>query len=254
MKKTFTNPKLIAIMLFLFMTPICGMAATYPLYLCGGGTATLKPDATIEATLKVGDKVVWQEWVNGAATGTATTLPVATIGTAPTFSVGASATVGEHSWRVFVTAINPVECSGDPSDEFKFFVLPDKTLALSTPTSPTYCEATAAASSVITATPTVASALPTDVTYVYAWTAAKDGAAAADAVSIGTASTTATTGVLTVNTTAVGTYVIAATVKYAVPTGATLKSGDNKDCTTTATAPQTITVSPKPGKPSVTFS
>jgi len=259
MKTTFTNPKLIAMMLFLFATPLCGMAAVYPLYLCGGGTANLKPDAAIEATLKVGDKVVWQEFTAaGVAVGTATTLPVATVGTAPTFSVGTAATLGEHTWKVFVTAISPTECSGDLSDDFKFYVLPDKTLALSTPTAASYCESTATPSSAITATPTAAAALPQDVTYVYAWTATKDNGtvadAAAGATAIGTATTTATTGTLTVNTTSVGSYVIAASVKYAVPTGSTLKSGDSADCTTAGTTTPTIVVSPRPGKPSVTFS
>lgn len=254
MKKTFTNPKLVAMLLFLFVSPICGMAATYPLYLCGNGTANLKPDATIESTLKVGDKVVWQEFVGGSATGTATTLTVATVATAPTFAVGSSATVGEHSWRVFVTAINPTECSGDLSDEFKFYVLPEKTLALSTPSATSYCEATTTPSSTITATPTPLAPLPESVTFVYAWTATKDGGSAANASTVGSIAATATTEVLTMNTTVVGSYVIAASVKYAVPTGATLKSGDNADCIQQGSSTPTVVVSPKPGKPSVTFS
>ena len=255
MKTNFTNPKLIALMLFLFVSPICAMAEVYPLYLCGGGTANLKPNTAVETALAVGDKVVWQEFTAAdAPTGTSTTLTVATVGTAPAFSVGTGTSVGEHIWKVFVVAVNPNNCSGDLSDAFKMFVLPDKTLALTNPSAATYCENVATPASAIVATPTVATALPQDVTYLYAWTATKDGGTAADGTTIGTATSDATTGTLTVNTTTVGSYVIAASVKYKVPTGSTLKSGDGADCVQAGSSTKTIVVAPKPGKPSVTFS
>ncbi|MHA4894969.1 hypothetical protein ACXZ1K_09465 [Pedobacter sp. PWIIR3] len=255
MKTIFTTPKMIAIMLFLFASPFLAMAETYPLYICGGAIANLKPDATVEGALLVGDKVTWQEFTAAdVPIGAATVLTVAVVGTAPALQTSAAATVGEHIWKVFVTAVNPTTCSGDVSDPFKFYVLPNKTLALAAPTTSTYCESVASPSSAIVATPTPGAALPQDVTYLYAWTASKNGATAVDGTTIGTATSDATTGTLTVNTTVAGSYEIAASVKYKVPAGSTLKSGDGLDCVQAGSSTRTIVVTPKPGKPSVTFS
>lgn len=255
MKTIFTNPKVLAVMLFLFASPLLASAEIYSLYLCGGATASLKPDATVEAALAVGDKVVWQEFdASDNPTGTPTELTVAAVGVAPAFTTATGLAVGEHTFKVFVIAVNPSNCSGDVSDGFSLYVLPNKTLTLGVPSATSFCEGVTGASSAIVATPTITGTLPESVTYEYSWSAVKGTDPAVDGTTIGTATSNATTGTLTINNATAGTYVVSASVKYVVPTGSTLKSSDNAGCDQVSTNTRTVTVTPKPGKPTITFS
>lgn len=258
MKTNRKNMKLLLLLAAIFALPFGTFAKDYPLYLCGGATVNLKPDATVLAALKVGDKVVWQEFSTAdVPMGTATTLTVVTDGAVPNFATDVALSVGEHHFKVFVISANPNNCSGDVSDPLELYVLPAKTLALGAPSAAVYCENAATAShlSTIVATPTPGQTLPANVGYAYTWSALKDASVTPiDGATIGTATSDATTGTLTVNTSDVGSYVIKASVKYTVPSTSTLKSGDSNGCDQASTNSQTIKVAPKPGKPTVTFS
>jgi len=254
MKRKLTQ--LSAILVFLFALPMATFAASYPLYLCGGATANLKPDPAVEAALAVGDQVMWQEFQTDGTTpiGTAVSLPVTVAGTAPAFTTATSLATGEHTYKVFVISASPNTCTGDVSDPFKLYVLPSSSVSLGAPSNANYCEAASGTnqSSVITATasPAIDPSL-SDVSYTYTWTATKDAAAVADITTIGSQAT----NVFTLNTTAKGSYVFTVGIKYTIAAGqGTLKSADNNGCVQTSSPSTPVVVTPKPGKPSITFS
>lgn len=248
--------QLIIILMFLFALPAASFAASYPLYLCGGATANLKPDPTVEAALAVGDKVMWQEFQADGTTpiGTVVTLPVTVAGTAPAFTTSTSLATGEHTYKVFVISASPNTCTGDVSDPFKLYVLPSAAVSIGAPTNPTYCEAASGTnqSSVLTATATPAiDPSLTDVSYTYTWTATKDASPVADVTTIGNQSA----NVFTLNTAVKGSYIFTVGIKYTIAAGqGTLKSADNNGCVQTSSASTPVVVTPKPGKPSITFS
>jgi hypothetical protein len=241
------------ILMLLFVLPVATFAVSYPLYLCGGATANLKPDPTVEAALGVGDRVMWQEFdASGAPIGTVTPLTVTVAGTAPSFTTISTLSTGEHTYKVFVISASPNTCTGDVSDPFKLYVLPTASVSLGAPSNGNYCEAASGTnqSSVITATatPTIDASL-TDVSYTYTWTATKDGSAVTDVTTIGTQAT----NVFTMNTNVKGSYIFTTAIKYTVASG-TLKSADGNGCVHTSAPSTPIVVTPKPGKPTITFS
>lgn len=251
MKTKFTNLRLIAVAFFLFALPFSVLADSYPLYLCGGATANLKPDVTVEAGLAVGDQVVWQEWSTAdAPIGTATPLSVTVAGTAPVFTVSNSLSTGEHRFKVFIISASPNTCSGDVSPAFSLYVLPEATLALGTPSNASFCQGASnptTQSSVIPANATAIAAALTDVSYAYTWTATKGGVAVGDVSTIGVASG----NTFTLNNTAgAGAYIFTASIKYVVAAGV-LKSGDTNGCVKTSAPSSTITVTPKPATPTI---
>lgn len=216
----------------------------YPVYLCDGGTAILRTPE--ETTLTSGDKVYWylngtqvaEKEYNGTANSTDYTTP-------NNLAHG----VNSYTSRILSAA----NCWGDMSDPFLVYQLPSKTLALTT-SKTTYCGDDATLSSIITATTTPLHALPDGIEYEYVWSATKNGTAVSPLSGIGTDGQSKTAiNTFTLTTTGAGTYVFNATVKYtktAANTGV-IKSGDNKGCETTATATQTVTVTPKPVKPTI---
>ncbi|RYY30739.1 MAG: hypothetical protein EOP46_21285 [Sphingobacteriaceae bacterium] len=218
----------------------------YPVYLCDGGTATLHMPE--ETTLTTGDKVYW--YLNGSTT------PVAEReynGTANSTDYVTPNNLG-HGVNTYTSRILSVaNCWGDMSEAFQVYQLPSKTLALTT-NKTTYCGDDATLNSVITATTTPLHALPDGIEYEYVWSATKNGTALTPLSGIGTEGTSKTAvNTFTLTTTGAGTYVLNATVKYVktvANTGA-LKSGDNKGCETPATTTQTVTVTPKPVKPTI---
>lgn len=251
MKTKSTTLRLIAVAFFLFALPFSVLADSYPLYLCGGATANLKPDATVEATLAVGDKVVWQEWsLADLPIGTATELSVTTAGTAPVFTLSNSLSSGEHRFKVFIISAAPNTCSGDVSPSYNLYVLPEATVTLGTPSNASFCQGASnptTQSSVIPANATAIAPALTDVSYTYTWTATKDGGAVTDVTTIGVASG----NTFTLNNTAgAGAYVFTASIKYAVAAGV-LKSSDSDGCVKTSGASSTITVTPKPSTPTI---
>jgi hypothetical protein len=253
MKTKITTFRLLTIAFVLFALPIGALAQTFPLYLCGDGTAILKPDATTTGTLKAGDKVVWQEFSTAdAPMNTATELTVITDGVAPDFQVGGSGlSDGEHRYKVFIKTAT-VSCSGDVSPALALYNLPDASVTLGAPSQSTFCEGGShptIQASTLTATATTINALLTDVSYVYSWTATKNTVAVADITTIGTQ--TANTFTLN-NLATAGSYVLTASIKYAVATGV-LKSGDTLGCVKSSGASSAIVVSPKPSTPTITF-
>lgn len=229
----------------LFIIQGKAFAEIYPVYLCGPtASVTLVPNAVINT----GDLVVWVKTTGGTTTEVQK-------GTGHNYVTPVNLPVGEHSYQVHIISAAPAGCAGDPSVEYKIYQLPTTTIALALPTVANYCSVvTPAASSDIVATSTPSITLPQDVTYSYTWAATKGGTVVADANSIGTVttSTNTLTNTFTLNTTDVGVYALTASSKYVVPAGSTLKSSDSQGCVNTSSS-QTVTVSPQPAKPTITF-
>ncbi|WP_461787649.1 hypothetical protein [Pedobacter sp.] len=246
MKKTITRTALVTLVL-LITTVVSSYAQTYyNLYLCDDATAKLRPQQ--EATLVAGDKVHW--FLNGTPVGS----PITYTGTSGStdLTVPANLSVGLHK---YTTAIESKDgCLGPQSDAFEVYKLPTKTLALSAPTFASYCgdASGATASSQITATSTPASALPDGIAYTYTWSATFNGTAVTPITTIGSSNgSTGNTNVFTLNTITAGTYVFSAKVDYTLTAANTgvLKAGAG--CSVSSTTSQTITVNPRPGKPSI---
>lgn len=245
MKTTIIKASLAAFILILSVVSKSKAQTYYPVYLCSGGTATLNTPQ--ESTLSVGDKVYWYlEGVQVAVyTSTGTTNET-------NYTTPNNLTIGVHNYTSRIESV--AGCWGDLSDPFQVYQLPDKTLAL-TANNASYCGDNATLNSVITATTTPGQALPDGIEYAYVWTATKNGSPVSPLTSIGSdnASSTAV-NLFTLTTTGAGSYVFSATVKYVIAaanTSGVLKSGDNNGCIVSATATQTVTVTPKPAKPTI---
>ncbi|ALL07417.1 hypothetical protein AQ505_19135 [Pedobacter sp. PACM 27299] len=260
MKTKFKTLSLIAITFILFALPFSSSAASFALYLCGGATAGLIPDAAVNATLKNGDKIMWQEFDAAGNTpiGSPITVTVAADATPLPFTVGSGLSVGAHYFKVFIIAVNPNNCSGDLSDPFSLYVLPTAAVAIGTPSQTSFCEANSnptTQNSVLTATATALDAALTDVTYAFTWTATKDAAAVTDVTTIGAIGPVSPVNVNTFtlnNTAGHGAYIFKAGVKYVIaPGNGVLKSPSDLGCPAESAASATITVTPKPGKPGI---
>ncbi len=234
------------------------------IYVCEDGTVILGYSG--DYSLETGDEVVWQKWDTGtdAPDGAPTALTYSGDPTSVNFEVdgGDLGTVGAHHYRMYVIATDPNSCGSDLSDPVEVYKLPALTLALGAPSVDEYCEATTnpelnqPASSDIIATTSPAETLPAGIPLVYAWTAEHDDVAVPDVNGIGSftannASATELTNTFTMNTTTVGTYEFTATVTYAAQTsgGVLIKGG----CETASTNTQTVEVTAKPDKPTITF-
>jgi hypothetical protein len=245
MKTTITRTALATFVLLLSFAFSSHAQTYYDVYLCDNATATLHMPE--ESTLANGDKVHWYE--NGVeVAGSPFTFSVAN---STNYTVPNSLTVGLYN---YTTAIETQGgCMGLPSDPFKVYKLPTKTLAL-TKTNATYCGANSGplSGSEITATTTPGASLPDGIGYAYTWTVTSAGNPATPGTADGS---NTNTSVYTMNTTTAGTYVFNAKVKYvklAANTGVFI-AGDNNGCEVTATATQTVIVTPKPGKPSISL-
>jgi hypothetical protein len=246
MKTTFIKSILGAFIIILSVSANIKAQTYYPVYLCGGGTATLH--AFEETTLVSGDKVHWYlagvevdvKTFNGTAKSTDYVTPN-------------NLSAGVHNYTTKIESV--AGCWGDVSDPFQVYQLPNKTLAL-TSNNASYCGSDATLNSVITATTTPAQALPANIGYTYAWTATKNGSTVTP-TTIGSDDASKTdVNKFTLTTTGAGTYVLNATVVYikldADPLkGGVIKSGDTKGCEIAATATSTVTVTPKPVKPTI---
>lgn len=244
METTITRKILTTLMLILGITFSSYAQTYYDLYLCDA-TATLQPQ---EPNLTNGDKVHWYLGATEVAVYTYSG------GTSANYAIPAGLPVGAHSYTTRIESA--AGCLGDPSDPFSVYKLPNKTLALSTPTNTTYCGDASgpAASSQITATATPAAALPDGVGYSYTWSATFNGSPVVPITSIGSSNASTTNqNVFTLTATAAGTYVFNATVNYVLLPGntGTLRAGTG--CEVSATTSQSITVTPKPGKPTISL-
>lgn len=248
MKTTITRTLLATLVMLLSFTISSYAQTYYNLYLCGSTTAKLHTPEESTLTANSGDEVHW--FLDGVAVGT----PIPFTGTNSTdIVVPANLSVGLHN---YTSAIKSKDgCLGPQSDPFTVYKLPNKTIAISSPTNTSYCEGTSgsAASSVITATATPASALPDGIGYSYTWSATHNGTAVTPVTNIGavTGSAPDLNNTFTLTTANVGTYVFSATVNYVKLTGNTGVLKTDSSCEVSTTTSQTITVLPKPGKPTI---
>lgn len=244
MKATFIKSIVAAFIIILGANAKSKAQTYYPVYLCDGGTATLHTPE--ENTLTNGDKVHWYLGATEVAVKTYT-------GTAneTNYVTPSNLSAGVHSYTSKIESV--AGCWGDLSDPFQVYQLPSKTMSL-TANNASYCGGDASLSAVITATTTPAQALPAGIEYQYVWSATKNGTNVSPLSGIGSDDLSKTdVNKFTLTTTGAGTYVFNATVSYiktAANTGV-LKSGDNKGCEVAATATQTVTVTPKPVKPTI---
>lgn len=253
MKTTITFLKLSAIVGLIFMLPnILKAQESTPTvaYLCGDVELTLK--FKMEGyTLNPNDVVYWQRFDDdGPLAGSD---PIERTGANPDL-VLENLTEAYYQYRVWVVSADPNTCTGDLSEPYEIHVLPTTTVELTT-TSEEYCEAgtTNVEKSVLTAEATPSSALPTGVSYVFDWSATQGSTDIEDLSTIGTeALVDVYTSTFTMTTVALGAYTFTAAANYDVPDDAFFKSEDTEGCVVEST-PVTVTVTPKPGQPTVTF-
>ncbi|SDF78059.1 hypothetical protein SAMN05421827_101522 [Pedobacter terrae] len=245
MKTTFIKSIFAAFIILLSVNAKSEAQTYYPVYLCDGGTATLHTPE--ESTLSAGDKVHW--YLEGTEVATKTFNGTAN---ETNYVTPNNLATGVHNYTSMIES--SAGCFGEVSAPFQVYQLPGKTLAL-TANNTSYCGENSSLSSIITATATTpGQALPAGIEYAYVWSATKDGTNVNPLSGIGADDGSKTdVNKFTLNTTVAGTYVFNATVKYVLTTANTgvLKSGDNRGCEVTATAPQTVTVTPKPVKPTI---
>ena len=250
MKRTITRTAILSLMFLLSFSLYSYAQPYHDVYLCDNASVGLHMPE--ETTLVAGDKVYW--FKDGNA------VPVASfIYSAPNSTnliIPGTLAVGLHKYTTAIESVGG--CLGPQSNPFEIYKLPSKALALSAPSNLAYCgdNSGPSASATITATTSPGAALPSGVGYEYTWSVTKDGIAVSPITSIGSddASKTAT-NIFTMNTTAEGAYVFNAKVKYVLLAGNTgvFKAGDSNGCEVTATSSQTVTVTPKPKKPTISL-
>jgi len=246
MKTTITRNIITTLILLLGLTFSSYAQTYYDVYLCDNATATLHMPE--ESTLTAGDKVHWY------LAGTEVAVYTYSAANSTNYTVPNNLTVGSHNYTTRIESA--AGCLGDPSDPFSVYKLPNKTLALSAPTNSTYCGDASgpAASSQITATATPASNLPDGIGYTYNWSATFNGNPVNPLSSIGSSNgSTTNQNVFTLTTSQPGAYVFNATVNYTLLPGnpGVLRAGAG--CEVSAATTQTITVTPKPGKPTISL-
>ncbi len=243
MKTTITRTAL-ATLVLLFSITFSSYAQTYyNVYICGSTSVKLRPQ---ESLITNGDKVRWyKEGVEIAGS------PFTYNGTGTAdLTIAAGLAVGLHKYTTAIESAGG--CLGDPSEPYTIYKLPTKDLAL-TKSVGTYCGASSGSSSgaVITATTTPASPLPDGIAYAYTWSVTEGGNSATP----GSPDNSSTaTSLYTMNTTTTGTYVFNASVKYvltAANTGSLVT--DATGCSTGAASSQTVIVTPKPSKPTISL-
>lgn len=233
MKTKTLTLKLSVFLLFLFAS-FAANAQTPQVYLCGTGQAVLIPDFGTY-TLVAGDRVIWSE-IGGGGAAVTSTFPAS-----PNFTTPAGLSDGAHTYKVSVIPADVNACPGDASDDYVVYKLPTTTIALNS-TVDLYCT-DAPTRSVITAAPVVTP--PTGVTFDYVWSATLGGTAV-DITTLGSAS--GSTFSLQANVTP-GAYTFTAVGTY--NTGA-VPIRPAASCATTSST-KTITVTAKPGKPTISI-
>lgn len=236
MKTRFTFFRAIFLATFLMLSS-AAFADTF--YVCIGATLSLNPAATTGVTYS---------WDVKDTDGT-TSLAGYPRAAAPT---SLPSTAGTYKVLLISTPVSSTDCAPDVV-EHNFIVLPALTLTLSAPSNPSYCETSATPSSLITqSTSTVPTGTGSDLEIEYSYMVAKDGGTAVDGTTGGLGSIDAS-GKYTLSTTTPGVYVVTGTVKYKQKTGFTNALLNASGCPTTSTT-QTITVTAKPAKPTITIS
>lgn len=248
MKTTITRTLLVTLVLLLGSV-LHGFAQTstyHDVYICGNTSIKLR--VSNESTLVNGDKV---HWYLGGVEVTGSPFTYTTSGTAD-LTVPAGANEGLYTYTSAIESTGG--CLGDLSEPYRIYKLPTKTLALSTDKA-AYCgDNSGPAGAVITATTTPAGTLPAGIDYAYEWTVTT-GTPPVTATPGSHNNSSAATSLYTMTTTTPGTYVFNAKVKYVLASGntGTLVSADTNGCEVTAGATEQVIVTPKPTKPTITF-
>ncbi|WP_293300180.1 hypothetical protein [Pedobacter sp. UBA4863] len=247
MKTTITRTALATLILLLSFTISSYAQTYYDVYICGNRSVKLHTPE--ESTLVNGDKVHWFD-ENDNPIG----LPIAYSGPNTTdLVIPAALGVGLHQYKTRIESLGG--CLGDPSELYTIYKLPTKTLAL-TENRAAYCaeESNSIKDATITATTTPLSPLPAGFEYAYTWSVTKNGTPYAPLSDIGTSDNSVTdVNKFTMTVKTAGTYVFSATVKYVktVANTGVFVQEDNDGCSVSQTATQTITVTPKPVKPTI---
>lgn len=250
MKTTITRTAIATLVLLLSFTISSYAQTYYDVYICGNKSVKLHTPE--ESTLANGDKVHWFD-ENDNPIG----LPITYNGTPGTTDlvVPTNLAVGLHTYKTRIESLGG--CLGDPSELYTIYKLPTKTLEL-TENRVAYCaeESNTIKNAEITATTTPLSPLPAGFEYAYTWSVTKDGAPYTTLSDIGTfTNSTTATSVFDMTVKLPGTYVFTATVKYVKSAGntGTFVQEDNNGCEVSQTATQSIIVTPKPGRPTITL-
>jgi len=239
MTKKSTKRYLRIFIFLMFLLPLGAFAQITPsAYLCGTGTVKLTPSFPNNYTPPTtGYNVVWS--VNGSPetpkpyTGSADLI----------YNVSPSLAPGHYEYSVQLVPLDNTLCPSDASEIIVIEKLPVPVIAITNSGGNTVCTDNTA-TTILTAKQTTPATLPSGVTMTYTW-AATIGGNPASIGALGTASATGDTFTLSTGV-APGTYVFTAVGSYA--TGS-VQIVPTPSCT--ATTNISITVTPKPGKPTV---
>jgi hypothetical protein len=240
MTKKSTNRYLRIFVFLMFLLPLGAFAQTTPsAYLCGTGTVKLTPSFPNSYTPPTsGYNVVWS--VNGVPEA-----PKPYTGPADlVYNISPSLAPGHYEYSVQLVPLDNTLCPSDASEIIVIEKLPVPVIAITNSGGNTVCTDNAA-TAILTAKQTTPATLPAGVTMSYVWTATFGGNPVSAIGNLGTASTSGDTFTLSTGV-APGAYVFTAIGSYATG-GVQIVPAT----TCTATASQPITVTPKPGKPTV---
>lgn len=212
-------------------------------YMCSGTTLSLTPSAAPAGMHYVLDVQLGGASISG--------YPLASV--PATVSLPLS-TAGEYTVTLSTVKDDPANttiCPPDPTAH-TVNVLPALTLALAAPSAATYCSvATVNSSAIAAATGNFPTAFAADLGLEYRYAVEKDGNAPVDGATLGTIDQA--TGKYTLTTAVAGTYKITGYVKYKqTGTNGTLLGTTGCEVSSAATV-QTITVTNKPAKPTITL-
>jgi len=237
MKKHTTKRKLGFFVCLMFILPLGAFAQSTPnVYLCGTGQATFNPGFGAYTPVN-GDQVIWT--VDGVA-GT----PIVYNGSNSSLQTPANLAVGTHTYSVRIIPADANLCPGEASDNMIAEKLPVPAIVLSSP-SATYCTDLSASTVITAALDNIT--LPAGVTMSYTWSATLDGTAVPDVSTLGSKNATGEKFTLSAGV-APGAYVFTAEASYTTGGVPIIPA---TSCQATST--QSITITPKPGKATITI-
>jgi len=234
MKTKITFLKMSLLLASFLIVSTSAMAATF--YTCSGTTLNLGV-----TNLPAGTSALWDVKKDGAQFAG---YPSATAPTSFT---------DPGSYEVILVSQTDAasgQCSSDPVSN-TIIILPPLAFSLNAPSNPVYCEAngTVNSSEINQTGATLPAVSGSDLILEYSYSV-NNGTTTVNGTDVGTIDQA--TGKFTLTTTTPGTYTITGKVKYkqaATFTNALLGTG----CEVTATTTQTVTVTAKPGQPTVTI-
>ena len=230
------------IMLVVLLTSISSFTYAQTFYVCTGATLALIP-----TNAPVGTHYIWDvRQANNSISGYPSTTAPVTLPAVGSYDIILNTVLDDLS--------NTSICPPDAAT-YRLIVLPNLSIALNVPSQATYCTTSNAPSSDITQTTTgFPAAYTADLEKEYRYTVIKDGNAPVNGATLGTID--ATTGKYTLTTANPGTYVVTGYVKYkqistAIGTLLNPTSGCEANSSNTT---QTITITSKAAKPTISFS